>query len=277
MFLETTTALMLGLSIGSFLNVVIYRLPLSIDTKTTTDTKTTITTITLNNPKRSFCPLCHKTLSAFELIPLFSYLLQKGKCRHCHTTISWQYPLLETITALISALIVFIFGATIQAGFYLLLAWFLIPLFVIDLKQQLLPDVLTLPLLWLGLVYQIACGNLQDLQAGAIGAMSGYLFLWTVYWGFKLLCDKEGMGYGDFKLTAALGAWIGWQAMPLLLLVASVLSVVFFLLSRLSTLSRLLGLSTKFKRGSIKLKRGQAFAFGPFLIVGFVVVQVVGL
>jgi len=259
--LSMIIALMLGLSIGSFLNVVIYRLPLSIDTKTT---------LTLNNPKRSFCPLCHTTLSAFELIPLFSYLLQKGRCRHCNTPISWHYPLVETITALISALIVFIFGATIQAGFYLLLAWFLIPLFVIDLKQQLLPDVLTLPLLWLGLVYQIACGNLQDLQAGVIGVMSGYLFLWTVYWGFKLLRNKEGMGYGDFKLAAALGAWVGWQAMPLLLLVASVLSVVFFLLSRLSvlsTLSTLLRLSTK-------LKRGQAFAFGPFLIVGFVLLNV---
>jgi leader peptidase (prepilin peptidase)/N-methyltransferase len=256
MFLEVIIALILGLSIGSFLNVVIYRLPLSIDTKTT---------LTLNNPKRSFCPLCHTTLSVFELIPVFSYLLQKGKCRHCHTTISWQYPLVETITALISALIVFIFGATIQAGFYLLLAWFLIALFVIDLKEQLLPDVLTLPLMWLGLVYQIEYGNLQDLQEGVIGAMSGYLFLWLIYWAFKLLRHKEGMGYGDFKLTAALGAWIGWQAMPLLLLVASVLSVVFFLLSRLSALSRL----------STKLKRGQAFAFGPFLIVGFVVVGMV--
>ncbi len=271
MFLEVIIALILGLSIGSFLNVVIYRLPLSIDTRTTTDTKSTLT---LNNPKRSFCPLCHTTLSAFELIPLFSYLFQKGKCRHCNTTISWQYPLVETMTALISALIVFIFGATIQAGFYLGLAWFLIPLFVIDLKQQLLPDVLTGSLLWLGLVYQIACGSLQELQAGVIGAMSGYLFLWTVYWGFKLFRHKEGMGYGDFKLAAALGAWIGWQAMPLLLLVASVLSVVFFLLffllSRLPTLSALSRLSIL----STKLKRGQAFAFGPFLIVGFVLLNV---
>lgn len=187
----------------------------------------TNTPIDLINPKRSFCPLCYQTLSGFELIPVFSYLAQKGKCKHCHKAIAWHYPFIETITALISALIVLIFGATVQAGFYLLLAWFLIPLFVIDLKQQLLPDVLTLPLLWLGLVEQIGCGSLQDLQDGVIGAMGGYLFLWIVNWVFKLLSNKEGMGYGDFKLTAALGAWIGWQALPLLL-IASVLSVVFF-------------------------------------------------
>jgi leader peptidase (prepilin peptidase)/N-methyltransferase len=131
MIVEIIIATILGLFTGSFLNVVIYRLPLN-------------ATIDLINPKRSFCPVCKQKLSALELVPIFSYLAQKGKCKHCGATISWQYPIIEAMTALISALIVFMFGITTESGFYLLLAWLLIPLFVIDLKEQLLPDVLTL-------------------------------------------------------------------------------------------------------------------------------------
>ncbi|CAC9434405.1 Leader peptidase (Prepilin peptidase) (EC / N-methyltransferase (EC [uncultured Gammaproteobacteria bacterium] len=245
MIVEIIIATTLGLFIGSFLNVVIYRLPLSIYTNATID---------LINPKRSFCPVCKQKLSALELVPIFSYLAQKGKCKHCGTTISWQYPLVETMTAFISAFIVFMFGATIESGFYLLLAWLLIPLFVIDLKGQLLPDVLTLSLMWIGFIYQMQFG---DLQNGVIGAMAGYLLLWSMYWLFKIIKKKEGMGYGDFKLLAALGAWIGWQAIPQLLLSASVLGLIFFVLS--------------------KTKKDQTFAFGPFLIVGFLFVKLLDL
>lgn len=242
MFLEIFIAITLGLFVGSFLNVVIYRLPLSIYTNANID---------LINPKRSFCPVCHKKLSILELIPVFSYLLQKGKCRGCGSTISWQYPFVELITALISALIVFIFGVTIEAGFYLILAWFLIPLFVIDIKEQLLPDSLTLPLMWIGFMYQMHTGNLEQ---SVIAAMIGYLSLWLVHWLFKLIRNKEGMGYGDFKLNAALCAWLGSvQALPQLLLTASVLALLFFALSN--------------------TKKEQSFAFGPFLIVGFLFVK----
>ncbi len=237
-------ALTLGLCVGSFLNVVIYRLPLSIYTNATID---------LINPKRSFCPVCKQKLSALELVPIFSYLAQKGKCKHCGTTISWEYPFVETITALISALIVFMFGATLESGFYLLLVWFLIPLFVIDMKTQILPDVLTLSLMWIGLIYQMYFG---DLQEGVIGAMVGYLSLWLVYWLFKIIRKKEGMGYGDFKLLAALGAWVGWMALPKLLLIASVLSLLFFAISQ--------------------VKKDQAFAFGPFLITAYAI-QIYGM
>jgi len=242
MIIVLIIAFTLGLSIGSFINVVIYRLPLSI---------TTDSAINLNNPKRSFCPVCKQKLNALELIPVFSFLWQKGKCRHCSATISWQYPTIEIVTALITVLIVFIFGATVETGFYLLLSWFLIPLLIIDIKEQLLPDVLTLPLMWIGFIYQMLHGNLQD---SVIGAMVGYLSLWGVYWLFKLVRNKEGMGYGDFKLLAALGAWVGWMALPKLLLIASVLSLLFFAIG--------------------KINKDQAFAFGPFLIVGFLLVSV---
>jgi leader peptidase (prepilin peptidase)/N-methyltransferase len=176
-------------------------------------------------------------------------LWQKGKCNHCNTTISWQYPLVEITTALISALIVFIAGATIEALFYLVLSWFLVSLFMIDLKEHLLPDVLTIPLMWIGFIYQMQFGNLQD---GVIGAMVGYLFLWGIYWLFKLLINKEGMGYGDFKLTAAIGAWIGWQQLPMLILISCTLVILFFILSS-------------------KFRQTQAFAFGAFLISGFTI------
>lgn len=235
--LEILIAFILGVLIGSFLNVVIYRLPISILTNSA---------INLNNPKRSFCPFCKHKIGALELIPILSYLAQKGKCKHCNSAISWQYPSIEIITAFSSALIVYAFGATIESVFFLVLAWFLIPLFVIDVKEQLLPDALTVPLVWIGLIYQMQFG---DLQSGVIGAMLGYLFLWSIYWIFKLIRKKESMGYGDFKLFAALGAWAGWQALLEVLFIASVLSVVFFIVT--------------------KSDKHQKTSFGPFLIIAF--------
>ncbi len=235
-------ALILGLSIGSFLNVIIYRLPININGNKN---------INLISPARSFCPHCKQTLSALELIPIFSFLWQKGKCKYCQMAISWYYPLIETISTLVSVLIILYFGLTIQAGLYLLLVYLLIALFIIDIKNQLLPDLLTLPLMWVGFLYQMQFG---DLSAGVIGAMSGYLLLWSLYWAFKLLRNKEGMGYGDFKLTAALGAWLGWQQLPYLLLLASLFAIGYFLLAT-------------------QYKTNQAFAFGPFLISAFVMLQ----
>lgn len=236
MILETIIALIFGLLIGSFLNVVVYRLPIGINHP---DSK-----INLANPRRSFCPVCEQRLGALELIPIFSFLLQKGKCRRCSSAISWQYPLVELMAALTSAFVVFQFGITIAGGFYLLLAYFLIPLFVIDLKEQLLPNILTLPMMWIGFVYQMQFGELQE---GVIGAMAGYLFLWSVYWGFKLITGKEGMGYGDFKLLAALGAWVGWQVLPMILLIASLLAIGVHLI--------------------LRSDKNQPFAFGVFLII----------
>lgn len=230
---------LIGLSIGSFLNVVILRLP---DTITGND-------INLNNPKRSFCPICKHTLGVFELIPVFSFLFQKGKCKHCYVAINWQYPIVESVSALISGAIVAILGVTIEAGFYLLLSYFLLPLLIIDAKRQLLPDALTLPLIWMGFIYQINSGNLQD---GVVGAMLGYVALWLISTLFQFFRKKESIGYGDMKLFAAFGAWIGWYFLPVILLGASILSLVYVLLLRVGS--------------------NQRFAFGPFLMVSFVCV-----
>lgn len=185
-----------GLLIGSFLNVIISRLPLSIHGES----------ISINHPKRSFCPHCKHTLKAIDLIPLMSFIYQWGKCRYCEQSISIRYPIVEAIAALMSVLIVNQFALSYQSIFYLLFAYGLIVLFVIDLEHQLLPDVITLPLLWLGLIFNISGGI--KLVDSVIGAVAGYLILWSVYHLFKLLTKKEGMGYGDFKLLAA--SVLGW-------------------------------------------------------------------
>lgn len=235
-------AAILGLIIGSFLNAVIYRLPFTLNSNKN---------ITLLHPPRSFCPHCKQTLHPLELIPILSFLWQKGKCTHCQTPISRQYPLIELTTTLITLLIIIEFGLTTKSALYLLLAYHLIPLFIIDAQQQLLPDLLTIPLLWIGLIYQMQFGNLP---AAVIGAIAGYLSLWILYWLFKLLRNKEALGYGDFKLTAALTAWIGWQQLPYLLTLASILSILYFLLltNRNPT---------------------QTLPFGPFLITAFTLLQ----
>lgn len=234
----------LGLLIGSFLNVVIARLPLSIQGEA----------ISINHPKRSFCPHCKHSLKAIDLIPLLSFIYQRGKCRYCQQSIALRYPLVEVATALMSVLIVYQFGLSVQSLFYCLLAYGLLVLFVIDIEHQLLPDVITLPLLWLGLIFNINGGI--ALADSVIGAASGYLILWGVYHLFKLLTKKEGMGYGDFKLLAALGAWLGWQQLPLLIFVASLLGILYFIF-------------IKIKHNA---SRQQAFAFGPFLIMAAMVI-----
>lgn len=233
-----------GLLIGSFLNVIISRLPLSIHGES----------ISINHPKRSFCPHCKHTLKAIDLIPLMSFIYQWGKCRYCEQSISIRYPIVEAIAALMSVLIVNQFALSYQSIFYLLFAYGLIVLFVIDLEHQLLPDVITLPLLWLGLIFNISGGI--KLVDSVIGAVAGYLILWSVYHLFKLLTKKEGMGYGDFKLLAALGAWLGWQQLPALLLISSLLGIIYYLLMKIKN----------------NTQTQQAFAFGPFLIMATIVI-----
>lgn len=219
---------LLGLCIGSFLNVVIYRLPKMMEREWQVqcaelrgETLPDEELLTLARPG-SRCPACGHRISALENIPIISYLLiLKGKCAGCSAPISARYPTIEALTALLSAYTVWHFGPTIQAAGALLLVWALISLAMIDFDTQLLPDAITLPLLWLGLAFNLGT-TYTDLATSVIGAMAGYLALWSVFWLFKLATGKEGMGYGDFKLLAALGAWLGWQMLPTIILLSSV-------------------------------------------------------
>jgi leader peptidase (prepilin peptidase)/N-methyltransferase len=220
----------LGLLIGSFLNVVIHRYPKMLEADwrrqcheflelPDPEPAQPFATYNLATPA-SHCPQCHHTISALENIPLLSWLLQRGKCRHCKAAIPARYPAAELATALLSLLVAsqVPFGWPLLA--LLLLTWTLIALALIDFDTQLLPDDLTLPLLWLGLAVNVP-GWITDLHSAVLGAIVGYLTLWCVYHGFRLLTGKEGMGHGDFKLLAALGAWLGWQALPQIILLAS--------------------------------------------------------
>ena len=226
-------AALLGLCVGSFLNVVIHRLPKMMEQEWQAQcselrgetTSTPAEPLSLAKP-RSRCPACGHQITALENIPLISYLLiLKGKCSGCHTRISPRYPIIEAMTGLVSAYVAWHFGPTLQAAGALLLVWALIALAAIDLDTQLLPDVITLPLLWLGLALNL-WGAYTDLASAVVGAMLGYLALWSVFWLFKLATGKEGMGYGDFKLLAALGAWLGWQMLPAIILLSSVVGAI---------------------------------------------------
>jgi leader peptidase (prepilin peptidase) / N-methyltransferase len=218
---------LLGLCVGSFLNVVIHRLPKMMEqdwqaqcAELRGETPSTATALTLARP-RSRCPSCGHQITALENIPLVSYLILRGKCSNCATAISPRYPIIEAVTALLSAYAAWHFGPTWQTVGALLLIWALTALTMIDFDTQLLPDSITLPLLWFGLAFNLV-GTYVDLYSAVIGAMAGYLILWSVFWLFKLVTGKEGMGYGDFKLLAALGAWLGWQMLPAIVLLSSV-------------------------------------------------------
>jgi len=222
---------LLGLCVGSFLNVVIHRLPKMMEREWQAqcadlrgEEATAEAPLSLAKP-RSRCPACGHQITALENIPVLSYLLLKGKCSGCGTGISARYPIVEIMTGLLSAYAAWHFGPTIQTVGALLLLWSLIALSAIDFDTQLLPDSITLPLLWLGLAFNIAT-TYTDLNAAVIGAMAGYLSLWSVFWLFKLVTGKEGMGYGDFKLLAALGAWLGWSMLPAIILLSSVVGAV---------------------------------------------------
>lgn len=228
----------IGLMVGSFLNVVIYRLPimmhknwrkecenyLELQESITTDTSTNETSFNLILPL-SHCPHCNVGIKPYQNIPVISYLFLKGRCGHCHTPISLRYPSIELLTAILSVAVAWHFGCTLQTLFALSLTWCLIALSFIDIDQQLLPDSITLPLLWLGLLLNVF-HIFADAEHSIIGAIAGYLILWSVYHLFKLITGKEGMGYGDFKLLAVFGAWLGWQYLPLIILLSSLVGAI---------------------------------------------------
>lgn len=229
--LATTLAGILGLLVGSFLNVVIHRLPRMMErdwhlqcAELRGETAPEKERLSLAAPA-SRCPHCGHAIRAWENIPVLSFLLLKGRCSGCQAPISLRYPLVEAFTGLLSAFTVWHFGPTLAAAAALLLLWAMVALTGIDFDTQLLPDSITLPLLWLGLLFNIS-GTFTDISSAVIGAMVGYLSLWSVYWLFKLATGKEGMGYGDFKLLAAIGAWLGWQMLPLTILLSSLVGAV---------------------------------------------------
>ena len=223
----TLVAALLGLLIGSFLNVVIYRIPKMMqresDNYVAQESGKELPhqdRFNLMVP-RSSCPCCGHQITALENIPLVSYIALGGKCRKCKARISPRYPAIELLTAALSGLLVWTFGSGAAGMATLLFAWLLIAMTFIDFDTQLLPDDLTYPLLWAGLLININ-GTFVSLQDAVIGAAAGYLVLWAVYWLFKLVTGKEGMGYGDFKLLAALGAWLGWTMLPTIILLSSI-------------------------------------------------------
>lgn len=216
----------LGLLVGSFLNVVIYRLPKMMEAdwqqqaaELRGETPPERERFNLMVP-RSRCPHCGTAIAAWHNLPVVSWLLLRGRCAHCGASIGIRYPLIEALTGLLAVAAILRFGPTTAGAAALLLTFFLMALAFIDLDTQLLPDDLTLPLLWLGLAFNLG-GTFVPIADAVVGAIAGYGILWSVYWAFKLVTGKEGMGYGDFKLLAALGAWFGWQAIPSIILLAS--------------------------------------------------------
>ncbi len=224
-------ALVVGLAIGSFLNVVIHRLPKMMERDWHTqcaelrgEAATEAVRYNLAFP-RSACPHCGHQITALQNIPVFSYLALRGKCAGCGAGISARYPIVELLTGLASAYAAWRYGATLAGAGAMVFLWAMIALTFIDADTQLLPDSITLPLLWLGLLLNIN-GTFVDLPSAVIGAVSGYLVLWSVYWLFKLATGKEGMGFGDFKLLAAIGAWLGWKILPLVILLSSLVGAI---------------------------------------------------
>lgn len=258
----------LGLVVGSFLNVVIYRLPVMMQNEWRRECDDYLESQgqPALNPKKqsderfnlaypnSRCPGCNTPIKPWQNIPVLSYLLLRGACAKCKAKISPRYPIIEASTALLGALVFWHFGATTQALLGFVFLWCLISLTMIDVDHYLLPDSITLPLMWLGIAANIA-GTYTTLESSVLGAIAGYLSLWLVFWAFKLATGKEGMGYGDFKLLAALGAWMGWQYLPMIILLSSAVGAV-------------LGVSAILLMGRDKAK---PLPFGPYLAVaGFI-------
>ena len=220
-------AALCGLCVGSFLNVVIHRLPKMLDRRWQSDCAELAGQEPPEAPRynlvvpRSACPACGHAIGALENIPVVSWLLLRGRCKGCAAPISPRYPLVELIGALVTLAAYLRYGATVDGLAAAAFLWALLALTFIDFDTQLLPDDITLPLLWAGLALNLS-GRFAPLPDAVIGAIAGYLSLWTIYWLFKLIRGKEGMGHGDFKLLAALGAWLGWQMLPLIVLLSSV-------------------------------------------------------
>ena len=251
-----------SLMIGSFLNVVIFRLPKMLEQGWKRECREFLAdeiikptnasddqTITLSTPS-STCPSCQHKIRFYENIPLISWLFLRGKCSQCQSKISLRYPLVELATAILSVVIAANFGVTFTTLMLLVLTWGLICLTLIDYDHMLLPDQITLPLLWLGLLVNIN-GAIVPLSDAVIGTVAGYMSLFSVFWLFKLVTGKEGMGHGDFKLVAVFGAWIGWQLLPLLILMASAVGAI-------------IGISLMVFKNH---QREQAIPFGPYLAI----------
>jgi leader peptidase (prepilin peptidase)/N-methyltransferase len=250
-------AALLGLCVGSFLNVVIHRLPLMMEAEWKAECAAlegreapAQERFNLFTPP-SRCPSCHARVRAWQNIPVVSWLALRARCASCGTPISARYPMVEILGGALAALMAWRFGYSAQALAAMVYAWALLALTFIDYDTQLLPDDITLPLLWLGLLVN-SSGLFTDLRSAVLGAAAGYLVLWLVYWAFKLIARKEGMGYGDFKLLAAIGAWTGWQVLPFVIVLSAGLGAVI---------------------GSIALwasgrERGSRIPFGPFLALG---------
>ncbi|HUF74315.1 MAG TPA: A24 family peptidase [Gammaproteobacteria bacterium] len=226
-------SLAIGLVVGSFLNVVAFRLPLMMQRAWRAEAAEAHGAPPVEEERfdlvspRSRCPHCRHPIPASRNVPILSYLLLKGRCGHCRAAISPRYPIVEALTGILSVVVAIRFGATWATPAALVLTWYLIALSLIDLDHKLLPDSMTLPLLWIGIILTLVridgapvfAG--PDLRSSVIGAAAGYLSLWSVYQIFKLVTGKEGMGYGDFKLLAALGAWLGWQLLPLVIVLSA--------------------------------------------------------
>lgn len=257
-----TFSVIFGLMVGSFLNVVIHRLPKMMEREWHANCLELQGKELSEQPKytivtpRSACPKCGHNITALENIPVISYLLLGGKCKGCKTGISLRYPLIEALTGALIGLVAYRYGYTYTTLFAWAFVFALITLTFIDFDTQLLPDDITLPLLWLGLLFNLNGGSTSfgftDLKSAVIGAILGYLILWSVYWLFKLVTGKEGMGYGDFKLLGAIGAWFGWQMLPAVILLSSIVGAVIGI-----------GLIVFKGKGG-----GTAIPFGPFLALG---------
>lgn len=249
--------LVMGLLVGSFLNVVIHRLPKMMERDWHANCLDLQGQPVPDEPKynlvvpRSTCPHCGHMIGALENIPVVSYLFLRGRCKACKASISARYPLVETMSGALSLAVAVQYGYSHLTLFALIFVFALIALTFIDFDTQLLPDDITLPLLWLGLLLNLNNG-FTDITSAVVGAMAGYLVLWAVYWLFKLVTGKEGMGYGDFKLLAAIGAWFGWQLLPAVILLSSVVGSV-------------IGIALILFKGKT---RQTAIPFGPFLALG---------
>ncbi len=232
----TATVFIFSLLVGSFLNVVIYRLPVmmkrswELEIAEFQEDEKQYNKLKQQKPFNlikpdSTCPKCGHKIRAWENIPVISWLGLRGKCSNCKNPISIRYPIIEFTTAVLSAFVAWKFGWGMQAFALVFFTWSLVALTMIDFDTQLLPDSIVLPLLWIGLGLNLT-ETFTDLNSAVIGAAAGYLGLWSIYWLFKLVTGKEGMGYGDFKLFAAFGAWFGWQALPLIILLSSLVGAV---------------------------------------------------
>ncbi len=258
-WLFVASACLFGLIVGSFLNVVIYRLPKIMEREWRQECAEYFPEYKIQPPEgkltlsvpRSTCPKCQTPLRVIDNIPVISWLLLKGKCAHCKTAISPRYPSIELLTAIMSLLVAQHFGFSWFSVALLFFTFVLIAATFIDLDTMLLPDQLTLPLLWGGIALSLIGISPVSLHDAIIGAMAGYLALWSVYWAFKLVTGKEGMGYGDFKLLAALGAWLGWQQLPLVILLSSLVGLVFGIIQ------------LRLKKQGID----KAFPFGPYIAI----------